>query len=179
MHSSATQACAKKYRDGLAKIFHDQNLEGFLRLTGGNATRRLPRPAGVQLASCFTGFVPTQWGGCCSGAATKECFPSVAGSPSTREAECCRIGPGSTSHRALPALQETALLVQLRQGAPAMRVAQDGFLRPFDVSTVLWPAGYLLALWLQRPAVCDSLVGASVTMLLMPPTVIYNKLVSR
>ncbi|EOD24041.1 hypothetical protein EMIHUDRAFT_207103 [Emiliania huxleyi CCMP1516] len=29
---------------------------------------------------------------------------------------------------------------------------QDGFLRPFDVATVLWPAGYLLGLWVAAEA---------------------------
>ena len=28
-----------------------------------------------------------------------------------------------------------------------LRIEQDGFLRPFDMPTVLWPAGYLLAQW--------------------------------
>jgi len=41
-------------------------------------------------------------------------------------------------------------------------VTQDGFLRPYDVSTVLWPAGYLLARWLASPPICTALQGASV-----------------
>ena len=28
-----------------------------------------------------------------------------------------------------------------------MRVEQDGWLRPFDMPTVMWPAGFLLAQW--------------------------------
>jgi predicted nicotinamide N-methyase len=41
-----------------------------------------------------------------------------------------------------------------------LRFEQDGFLRPFDVATVLWPAGYLLAQWIGNQ--CTGLQGKRV-----------------
>ena len=67
-------------------------------------------------------------------------------------AACCAFGPGSDSYQAVPALMETEIPLWLAKPRPAvLTLQQDGFLRPFDMPTVLWPAGYLLATWVVRP----------------------------
>mmetsp|Transcript_20145 Transcript_20145/g.63885 ORF Transcript_20145/g.63885 Transcript_20145/m.63885 type:complete len:345 (+) Transcript_20145:26-1060(+) len=45
----------------------------------------------------------------------------------------------------IPRLQE--VLVCVHAGERVLVLEQDGFLRAFDMPTVLWPAGYFLALW--------------------------------
>ncbi len=80
---------------------------------------------------------------------------------------CCAFGPGSDAHQAVPVLMEPTIRLWLPKAAgttsgddPAERPAevvqlqQDGFLRPFDMPSVLWPAGYLLAEWVAAPAQC-------------------------
>lgn len=66
-------------------------------------------------------------------------------------ARCCLLGGGSDAHLLLPNLREISLTLMLPMGI-AMRIEQDGFLRPFDVPTVLWPAGYLLSNWVADPS---------------------------
>jgi len=55
----------------------------------------------------------------------------------------------------IPRLQE--LLVCIPAGERMLVLEQDGFLRAFDMPTVLWPAGYFLALW--AAAHCHLLKG--------------------
>lgn len=63
----------------------------------------------------------------------------------------CAMGNGSRSYLRLPALREIAVQVRLPSGR-FLSIEQDGLLRPFDVPTVLWPAGYLLSLWVADPS---------------------------
>ena len=63
----------------------------------------------------------------------------------------CAMGDGSRSYLRLPALREIAVLLRLPSGR-FLSIEQDGLLRPFDVPTVLWPAGYLLSLWVADPS---------------------------
>lgn len=62
---------------------------------------------------------------------------------------CCTFGPGSDSHLSIPALHSVAVTISVTLLGEATTVAIDqaGFLRLFDMPTVLWPAGYLLAQW--------------------------------
>ncbi|CAJ1943303.1 unnamed protein product [Cylindrotheca closterium] len=79
-----------------------------------------------------------------------ECFPD--GIP-----VCCEFFEGSPSHLRLPVLRELAIRLRLTFDDYEMRfiaLEQDGFLRPFDVSTVQWPAGYFLALCVAAPVKC-------------------------
>ena len=64
---------------------------------------------------------------------------------------CCAMGNTSRAFLRLPALRELAVQVRLPTGQ-LLRIEQDGLLRPFDLPTVLWPAGYLLALWAATAA---------------------------
>eukprot|EP00967_Tisochrysis_lutea_P142094 scaffold262053_cov32-Tisochrysis_lutea.AAC.1 len=74
---------------------------------------------------------------------------------------CHTVGNQSRSVLRLPALRDISLRVTLGGWAPVrerppsvIRLEQDGFLRPFDVSTVLWPAGFLLAQWASDADQC-------------------------
>jgi hypothetical protein len=70
---------------------------------------------------------------------------------------CREVGNRSRSFLCLPALRDVSVRLTLGGASHAPRVLrldQDGFLRPFDVSTALWPAGYLLARWASDEAQC-------------------------
>lgn len=60
----------------------------------------------------------------------------------------------------VPVLQAVGVRVWLPAGLRPLYLEQDGFLRAFDMGTVLWPAGYVLALWTAEQ--CASLRGARV-----------------
>ena len=61
--------------------------------------------------------------------------------------ECCALGVKSPrTALSLPLLREPSVRLVLADDIK-LTIEQDGFLRPFDVATVLWPAGYLLARW--------------------------------
>ena len=78
------------------------------------------------------------------------------------DAPCCAFANGSRAFLRIPALREVRVAMRLASGA-ILRLTQDGFVRPFDVSSVLWPAGYLLAQWVSAVACADeSLRGARV-----------------
>jgi len=79
-----------------------------------------------------------------------ECFPD--GIP-----VCCEFFQGSPSHLRLPVLREVAIRLRVILDDREIRflaLEQDGLLRPFDVSTVQWPAGYFLALCVAAPIKC-------------------------
>mmetsp|Transcript_14749 Transcript_14749/g.31778 ORF Transcript_14749/g.31778 Transcript_14749/m.31778 type:complete len:478 (+) Transcript_14749:204-1637(+) len=83
---------------------------------------------------------------------------------------CCDLFVSSPSHLRLPALREVGLTVRVSMatGTDAASAAvaeknvtlsleQDGFLRPFDISSILWPAGYLLTLCVASPRLCGAI----------------------
>jgi hypothetical protein len=70
---------------------------------------------------------------------------------------CCELHAGSSSHLRLPALQEISIVVRLTMdNGETVRILleQDGFLRQFDMSTVLWPSSFLLSLCIAAPIRC-------------------------
>ena len=85
------------------------------------------------------------------------CFQSPA-----EALACCTFGPGSDSYLSIPALHSVSVSVQLPGVSPPLVIDQAGFLRLFDVPTVLWPAGYLLTQWLSSSDQCSSLKNARV-----------------
>ncbi|KAL3935695.1 MAG: hypothetical protein SGBAC_008836 [Bacillariaceae sp.] len=104
--------------------------------------------------------VPDYWEKCCSSLSEYsanrspeqlgECYPG--GIP-----VCCEFFDGSPSHLRLPVLRELAIRLRVTLDDYEIRfisLEQDGFLRPFDVSTVQWPAGYFLSLCVAAPAKC-------------------------
>ena len=89
---------------------------------------------------CHTSKEPSDWEECCSKLRQplpNGCSPGGA---------CCAIGRGSRAALLLPLLREIKVRIRLPNGR-VLAIEQDGFLRPFDVSTVVWPAGFLLSLW--------------------------------
>lgn len=103
---------------------------------------------GASTGSACVADEPRDWEACCSRLRS----PAAPGCPAS--ACSCDIGRGSRAAQLLPLLREPS--VRVRLGSSLGRVLyleQDGFLRPFDVATVVWPAGLLLALWAaDRPA---------------------------
>jgi len=76
---------------------------------------------------------------------------------------CCDFFHGSSSYLHLPLLKELAIRIRVRtdeeddQGNAMEErydLQQDGFLRHFDTSGVLWPTAYLLSLCLAAPNRC-------------------------
>jgi hypothetical protein len=74
----------------------------------------------------------------------------------------CELSEVSDNHLILPALREPEVNVLLRfrdtingsDRAEIVFIEQEGSLRMYDVSGVLWPAGYLLGLCLSNPIAC-------------------------
>lgn len=72
---------------------------------------------------------------------------------------CCEFRPGNWAYLRLPALHEPVLRFIIPRdelGLPPLELnlEQESFLRPFDVSTVVWPTGYLLSVCLGNWAGC-------------------------
>ena len=126
-----------------------------------------------------------RWDSCCSGlvdrrasrksgvASNSDCHDETSGLPL-----CCDFFNGSPSHLRLPALREVALNIRIsieggdvntstnlasceaddsNTSVATISLEQDGFLRPFDVSSILWPAGYLLTLCVASPDQCGAI----------------------
>ena len=83
---------------------------------------------------------------------------------SSLQVQCCMFTPGSWTYLRLPAIHEPAVrlgipynhLGDAKQSESAstdghityLNLEQDGYLRPYDVSGILWPTGYMLSLCL-------------------------------
>ena len=70
---------------------------------------------------------------------------------------CCEFHARTRSYLRLPAIREVALRVRVQSEngiEESFDLEQDGFLRRFDVASILWPSGYFLALCVAAPAVC-------------------------
>ena len=104
-----------------------------------------------RLVECFAdprahhGTRAGGWETCCS---TLRSLRSsrCGGDLAPRASACCAFGNASRSFLRIPALREAWVQVRLPTGT-LLRLEQDGWLRPFDMPTVLWPAGFLLAQW--------------------------------
>ena len=130
-----------------------------------------------RVEACWEPLQP-RWTQCCApytaaredGADSESRCPRA---PADRAA-CCAFGPGSTAHQAVPVLMEPTISLWLpavsschgavadARGAEVVELQQDGFLRPFDMPTVLWPAGYLLTEWIADSGQCDAWRGQRV-----------------
>ena len=110
-----------------------------------------------QLSDCFAGeYRSHQWERCCSSLGSVD---SRLGCDDLGSVSCCAVGNRSRNFLHLPALHELWTQLRLPTGR-LLHVEQDGWLRPFDTATVLWPAGYLLAQWAGGS--CARLRGAQV-----------------
>ena len=122
-----------------------------------------------------------RWDECCSAFSRRDTSRTSTATPfSAKDVTCkspsglplcCDFFAGSSLHLRLPALREVALNVRVSvpsksENATAatastlknftLSLEQDGFLRPFDVSSILWPAGYLLTICAGSPMQCGA-----------------------
>jgi len=89
-----------------------------------------------------------QWNACCS------FWSNSSASTCINDDFCCEIVEGSDHHLILPALREPKIEIRLENSTEVIEIEQDGLLNLYDVSGVLWPAGYLLGLCLSNPVKC-------------------------
>lgn len=107
---------------------------------------------------------------------------------------CCGLYEGTLSHLRLPALQELSLFLGLMAEQPyGIILEQDGFLRKFDPSAVLWPTGYMLSICLANPENCgipevleaakshtrDSIVAVELGAGVGGPSIVLSKLLEQ
>jgi predicted nicotinamide N-methyase len=145
----------------------------YLAKVASRAAVRTAAPT-ASVRRCWETLQPG-WTSCCAPYTaareqTSEADPEEPGctlEPAELDA-CCAFGPGSEAHQAVPVLMEPTIRLWLPEAAtsdddtaaererPAevVTLQQDGFLRPFDMPSVLWPAGYLLTEWVAAPAQC-------------------------
>ena len=91
-----------------------------------------------------------QWNACCSywhwsDSSASKCIDSDF---------CCEIVEGTDHHLILPAVREPNVTIRMQNRTEVIEIEQDGLLLLYDVSGVLWPAGYLLGLCLHNPLRC-------------------------
>jgi hypothetical protein len=114
-----------------------------------------------------------RWNDCCSffhTSPTKDeysCYDTTNNNDNNKKDRrlCCEVSPTNDNHLILPALREPMVNINLpifkgntndenNTRSETMYIEQEGSLRMFDVSGVLWPAGYLLGLCLSNPLSC-------------------------
>ena len=110
-----------------------------------------------------------RWNDCCSFfhlSTTNEkfsCYDTINDNDNMKL--CCEISQTNDNHLILPALREPMVTIHLpifedninngnNTRYETMYIEQEGSLRMFDVSGVLWPAGYLLGSCLSNPLFC-------------------------
>lgn len=156
---SCQRKVAKAYTDLADKLLLE---DGYLESvkTSLLAKDSLPFAKRDDSTTCWNNvdpfFVAEKWDLCCStlfefADHQGECF-SLDGMPL-----CCEMFSGSHSHLRLPALREISVTMRINLDSAATKtlsLEQDGYLRQFDASGVLWPAGYLLSLCMAAPIKC-------------------------
>ena len=147
--------CARAWSSAIEELFAQPDHLRRIRRTHRRHFRRLGSLWAPRLTDCFAGGARAEgWEACCSTLRPLERPPRKSaggGGCATHDPACCAMGNMSRAFLRLPALRELAVQVRLPTGQ-LLRIEQDGLLRPFDLPTVLWPAGYLLALWAASAA---------------------------
>lgn len=100
-----------------------------------------------------------RWNGCCSYFQTcDKKSSSCIDKTNDNRYLCCELAEGLDNHLILPALREPTINIRVKKykddKSEDILIEQEGSLRQFDVSGVLWPAGYLLGLCLSNPVEC-------------------------
>ena len=104
-----------------------------------------------------------RWNKCCSFFRAND-NESTCNEISENTHLCCELAAGLDNHLILPALREPSVTVRLQfndttskeRKVELVNIEQEGSLRMFDVSGVLWPAGYLVGLCLSDPIACGA-----------------------
>jgi 2-polyprenyl-3-methyl-5-hydroxy-6-metoxy-1,4-benzoquinol methylase len=163
LHAGITELeeLAQIYEEATARHFYqgylvDQyHLESYLNQVASNApkTHSDPKPRAqpddpdCDLNSVDSEHAAEQWDVCCSLFPRGSAFLPIDDSCQ----HCCTFRVGSPNHLRLPAFHELALRLQLPSGH-MLELEQDGTLRPLDSASVLYPGGYLLALFVSSQA---------------------------
>ncbi|KAL7475199.1 hypothetical protein ACHAW6_001126 [Cyclotella cf. meneghiniana] len=105
-----------------------------------------------------------RWNDCCSFYRDRQNKRSKCVDPAENTSYlCCEFSSGSENHLVLPALKEPFVTIRVEKSTESkpkeviqqmIRIEQEGQLALYDVSGVLWPAGYLLGLCLYDPVTC-------------------------
>jgi len=103
-----------------------------------------------------------RWNHCCSHFRSRDKKPSCYDTANRNNYLCCVVAEGLDTHLILPPLREPSVSIQLHfedisnrvEVSETIIIEQEGSLRMFDVSGVLWPAGYLLGLCVSNPVSC-------------------------
>lgn len=107
-------------------------------------------PSSNGVIATHGSIIIEQWNACCSywrDSSARKCFDNEF---------CCEIAEGTDNHLILPALREPTIQIRLENEAEVIEIEQEGSLQLYDVSGVLWPAGYLLGVCLSNPVKCDA-----------------------
>ena len=160
LHAVRAKECADAWTVATGKLLREPDHLSLVR------TAHMDHAVPVASAPSAEGCVLErgEWDRCCSGLRGRA-HPPAADCFRHRgrlgDEACCIFGNGNGSRAFLriPALREVHVRVQL-VSERLLVLTQDGFLRPFDVPSVLWPAGYLLAQWAS--SACEALRGLRV-----------------
>lgn len=168
---SVARDCASSWQTLVdARLESSSGGYAYIAKVASRAAVRAAAPT-ASVRRCWETLQPG-WTSCCAPytGARKQKGEADAEEPSctlepTELDTCCAFGPGSDAHQAVPVLMEPTIRLwlpeaatsdddQAKRPAEVVQLQQDGFLRPFDMPSVLWPAGYLLAEWVAAPAQC-------------------------
>ena len=139
----AERECAQLWQQAIVELFAR---EDYLHLVRTGYEAHVIEARSIELLDdCFE-MKEERWHECCS-----EHHSTCA--VHQKSLRCCAFGNNSRTFLRLPALREVTLELRLTTGR-VLQVEQDGFLRQFEPSTVLWPAGYLLSLWASDDRLC-------------------------
>ena len=153
---SCAQECKSAWNETVGKLLQQKNALNLIfsaHTTLSHMVPHMPLPSRKPL--------PTQdWEADCSYLTNPPSEQSgLRGADGTA---MCAIQSGSRAALDLPLLREPLVVLGLQNGGFVV-ITQDGFMNPFDVATVLWPAGFLLSLWaaeyaqqLLSPSACDA-----------------------
>lgn len=162
-----SRRCAEAWGVATAELFAQPDYLHLIHRTHSRHFRRLGGAEhlwSARLAECFAdsrghhGIRADGWESCCSSLRDLGDTDGCGAEGRSRAIECCAFGNTSRSFLRIPAIREGFVQVRLPTGR-LMRVEQDGWLRPFDMPTVMWPAGFLLAQWAS--GACAQLQGGA------------------
>jgi predicted nicotinamide N-methyase len=125
----------------------EQNLDNLTAVEIDANPFPLPNGGNNDVITTHGSMIIERWNSCCSywrESSDRKCMNIDV---------CCEVTEDTNNHLILPALREPKLHIHLQNG-DVIDIEQEGLLNLYDVSGVLWPAGYLLGLCLSNPVKC-------------------------
>jgi hypothetical protein len=154
--ATVAAGCRKTWADEVDRMaLHERSF-----ITRIRRAHRPHRPLGAshQSIDCWGNRTDAGWRACCRNELGPQGNAACFAPPFSFE-QCCAFSVHSRNHDDLPAIYEISFTVETSAGR--LVVSQDGFLRPFDIASVLWPSGYLLTLFVAN-SFCSSIRGKRV-----------------